>query len=51
MKSSWMRRIREEVWTLLADSAQLERWFMPNDFVSEVQRGGVAKTIVGKEIP
>jgi hypothetical protein len=30
---------------------QLERRFMPNDFVPEVQRGGAAKTIVVKEIP
>jgi uncharacterized protein YndB with AHSA1/START domain len=28
----------EKVWRLLTDSAALERWLMPNDFVPEVQQ-------------
>jgi uncharacterized protein YndB with AHSA1/START domain len=29
---------QEKVWKLLTDSAELERWLMPNDFVPEIGR-------------
>ena len=49
MKSSWMRSIREEVWTLLADSAH--NLNVGSCRTTLCRRSSAAKTIVVKEIP